>query len=77
MNLLKHLKVLFLSNLIVFASLSIPVKVWNKADMAAVELGYPLSFVTQDFSRLDPPSFPRYYASGIPWEYPLSFHKPA
>lgn len=59
-----------MSLIVLLGTLSIPKTVYNKSDMQAVQLGYPISFVMQDFTRLDPP-FPWKYNFGSPWEDPF------
>ena len=67
----RHLAITVMSGFLVLFSLSVPTTVRDEADMKAVKLGYPFWFVTQDFSRLDPPSWPRQYSFGSPWEDPF------
>ncbi|MBU1684140.1 hypothetical protein KKC56_01605 [Patescibacteria group bacterium] len=69
-KIIKYSSVAIVSLMILFGTLSIPKTVYNKTDMEAVKLGYPISFVTQNFTRLDPP-FPWKYSFGSPWEDPF------
>jgi len=52
------------------ATLFIPKEVHTQEEMKSLVLGYPFGFYVQDFSRFDPPSFPRKYNFGSPWEVP-------
>ena len=72
-NVSLHLVFLLVSLTVVAASLIIPVKVDNRAEMEEVRLGYPMHFVTQDISATDPPSFPRRENFQSPWENPAVF----
>ena len=55
-----HIGLLLLSFITLFyLAGSIPVEIATKADMASVELGYPVKFLSQDLSGRDPPTFPR------------------
>jgi hypothetical protein len=49
------------------------------ADLSQVDLGWPMTFVTQDFSWLDPPEnwFPYRLGFGVPQEHPTSFRASA
>ena len=69
-KIIKYLLIGFIALIIVIGTLSIPKTVYNKTDMQTVELGYPISFIIQDFTRLDPP-FPWEYNFGSPWEDPF------
>ena len=48
----------------------------NQRDLVDVDLGWPISFITQDHSRLSPPEswFPNNSKFGLPQEYPTSIH---
>ena len=61
--------------IILFGALFVPKVVYNEKDMEAVNLGYPVTFVTQDFTRLDSP-FPWKYSFGSPWEDPFKISWP-
>ncbi len=65
---------LFLSFMILFYSLSTPTEVATKADMASVEFGYPIRFLSQDLSSKDPPSFPRMQGSGSLHDDPVTMY---
>ena len=56
-----------MSFIIVIGTLSISKTVYNKEDMKAMEFGYPISFITQNLTRYDPP-FPWKYSFSSPWE---------
>lgn len=62
---------LVVSMVILMGTLFIPRTVYSKEDMQIMQFGYPFPFITQDLSRLDPPTFPRQYRFGGPWEYPF------
>ena len=44
-------------------------------DLASIELGWPLKFLVQDFSQLDPPDwwYPHQFGFGMPQEFPIQF----
>lgn len=69
-KIIKYLLIGLTSLIIVIGTLSIPETVNNKEDMRAMEFGYPISFITQDLSRYDPP-FPWEYSFSSPWENPF------
>jgi len=54
-------------------SLFIPVQAANQAQLSALDLGYPLGFLAQNFSRYTPLVFPEYFSLGSPWEDPIVF----
>ena len=64
---MKKALIVLISLFILLSTLSIPKTVFNKTDMEAVHLGYPIPFVTQNFTRYDPP-FPWKYSFKSPWE---------
>lgn len=66
-----HVLIVCLSLLAVFLTLFLPVKVKSHSEMSQVALGYPLSYLEQDLSRRDPPSFPRYFSLMLPHENPI------
>ncbi len=68
-SLVKQLSIAAVGLAILIATLFIPKTVYNKDEMKNVELGYPIPFITQDFTRYDPP-FPYRYSFGSPWEDP-------
>ena len=51
-------------------TLLVPREVESQAALATHRLGYPIAFVSQDLSGLDPPEFPRRYRLVSPWEHP-------
>jgi hypothetical protein len=69
-TLIKYLLIILISFVILIVTLGIPKTVNSKEDMKAVKLGYPISFVTQDFTKYDPP-FPWQYSFGSPLENPF------
>ena len=69
-KIIKYSSVAIVSFIVVLSTLSIPKTVYNSKDKEAVKLGYPISFVTQNFTRYDPP-FPWRYSFGSPWEDPF------
>ncbi len=69
-KIIKYSSVAIVSLIILLGTLSIPKTVYDKTDMEAVKLGYPISFITQNFARFDPP-FPWKYNFGSPWEDPF------
>ncbi len=72
----KHLAIALISGFLLLLSLSVPTTVRDETAMSAVKLGYPFWFVIQDFSRSDPPSWPRQYRFGSPWEDPFQVSLP-
>jgi hypothetical protein len=46
------------------------------ADLASADFGFPLTWLHQSQSNLDPP-FPVRMAPGSPWEHPTSFDWPS
>ena len=62
-----------LSILVLIGSLFLSTVVATPAELKNVRFGLPISYVTQDFSRYDPPasSFPRPYRLASPMEAPL------
>lgn len=64
----KYLVIGIVTFIILVGTLSIPKTVNSKEEMKSVKLGYPIAFIDQDFSRLDPPSFPLKQSFGSPWE---------
>ena len=67
----KHLGPAVLAAILLTASLAIPQEVASQHDLVAVRFGYPVRFVVQDQSRLEPPSFPRPQPFvWSPWEFP-------
>lgn len=72
----KGFAVLLLSVIFTFSSLFwTNDTVHNHGDLSSIELGWPISFVVQDHSQLDPPSWwwPNRIGLGTPQEYPVSF----
>ena len=65
------LVLLLASGVLSVSTLAVPKKVASEAESEAIRLGFPLWYVKQNRSQLDPPSWPRYYALGSPWEYPI------
>ncbi len=47
----------------------------NHDDLAIIELGWPKTFITQDFSSIDPPEdwYPYKVSFGLPQEHPTDF----
>lgn len=62
--------VLTLSGSLVLASLTVPVSVANREELAHVKLGLPIPFVIQNMSSYDPPFFPWRFPFVSPWEHP-------
>src|SRR3990167_7429475 len=58
----KIILIAFIAFLIIIGTvfLSTSQTVHNKEEMKSIKAGYPIAFVTQDFSRYDPP---------FPWQY--------
>lgn len=48
----------------------------GQGDLNRVDLGWPIHFITQDYSQLTPPEswFPNNLKFGLPQEYPTSIH---
>lgn len=69
-KIIKYSFVALLTLVILLGTLSIPKTVYNKKDMGAIKLGYPISFITQDVTKYDPP-FPWKYSFESPWENPF------
>lgn len=69
----RHLLLGAISFVLQMGTLFIPRTVDSRDGLASVGLGYPISFAVQNFSRLDPPSFPRRYSLLTPLEFPLRF----
>ncbi len=57
----RQIILIVLAIIILYVTLLVPKSVSDKSEMASLKLGYPLSFVTQDVSIYDPPSFPWTY----------------
>lgn len=67
----KHIGLSVLAATLLVASLAIPQEVASQDDLVAVRFGYPIRFVVQNQSRLEPPSFPRPQPFvWSPWEFP-------
>ncbi len=67
----KHIGLSVLAAILLIASLEIPQEVASQHDLVAVRFGYPVSYVVQNQSRLEPPSFPRPQPFvWSPWEFP-------
>ena len=47
----------------------------NHADLSTIELGWPRTFITQDYSSIDPPEdwYPYKVSFGLPQEYITDF----
>lgn len=73
---LRSIGLLALSVAIVLLTLALPVDIANQAALADVRMGLPFAFLHQDFSGIDPPSFPWSVMFASPWEFPLSIHWP-
>lgn len=54
--------------LTVATAMLIPQRVDEQTGLAAIRYGYPVSFLTEDCTRLDPPSFPQFYYCCNPWK---------
>lgn len=63
--------------LTVATAMFIPQRVDDQTGLSVVRCGYPVAFITQDFSRLDPPSFPQFYGCGPSLEDPCAISWPA
>lgn len=63
---------LALSLVLILLTLLIPVNITDQVKLAQVEFGYPLAFLRQDFSGIDPPSFPWSVSVASPWEYGMA-----
>ena len=69
-KIIKYSTITFVALIILIGTLAIPKTVYNKKDMEAVKLGYPIHFITQDVTKYDPP-FPWRYSFESPWESPF------
>lgn len=71
---LLHILFLALACIVTLSTAFRDVEVSNKADLGAVSCGWPLQFVVQDQSRIDPP-YPWTVRCGLPFslEYPIRF----
>jgi hypothetical protein len=56
------------------ATLLAPVQVETPERAIRVQMGWPVSFVFQDMSHYDPPSWPNTYSVLAPQEHPTSVH---
>jgi|GEM_PF-2502783 len=67
--------ILTISLILLLSTLGIKQSVYSKEDMVKMRFGYPISFITQDLSRRDPP-FPYKYNGfdGSPWEDSFSIN---
>ena len=72
-KILLHISMLLISLIIVLATLSTPQTVHTKKDMRDMQFGYPVAFVSQDLSGIDPP-FPWQYGFRSPLENPYKFN---
>ena len=75
-SILKITLLFIISFVLTMGTIFIPKTVNNQDEMKNVQLGYPTHFITQDYSSWDPPSFPRQYSFGSPYENPYVFHLP-
>ena len=66
---IKQSLILLIAILLVLLTLLIPREVSSQQELKAVKMGYPVHFVTQDFSNYDPP-MPHSYSvmSGSPFD---------
>ncbi len=76
---MRHLKlspfigVLLVSVVCTLATVALP-QVKQRQELSSVWEGRPFPFIHQDFSGIDPPSFPLKVSFASPWEYGISFH---
>lgn len=71
-KIIKYLIIVVVTLIVQLSTLSIPKTVYNDAELRAVKLGYPVSFVTQNFERYQGlSSVPRKYDFGSPQEDPF------
>ena len=67
---IKHVFIGIFSTILVVASLLIPTEVPSKTESSSIMYGYPIAYILQDQSRLDPPNYPRKHSFGNPLEFP-------
>ena len=60
---------LCLATFLVVSSLLVPTTVYSRSEMVKVPYGFPVPFVWQRVTQLDPPSFPQTYHVMLPQEY--------
>ena len=68
-----YLILYLISIFLTFRTAYFPVKVETKAEMYSMKFGYPIPFVRQDLSGLDPP-LPREVSIGSMWEHPTQIN---
>lgn len=70
-NVKKQVVLSMLAITLILGTLFIPVSVSSYDELESVSLGYPLAFISQDFSRYDPEVYPQSFNFGSPWEDPF------
>lgn len=62
-----------ISVFLTFSTAYFPVMVESKSEMHSMQFGFPIPFVRQDLSALDPP-LPRKISIGSMWEHPTKIN---